>query len=367
MEYRKLGKTGLNLSLLGLGGFHLLEVDFHTVRNIVKAFLDSGGNYIETAHSYGNGLSERKLGKILPKNGIIVATKTEARDAETAKNELMQSLKNLNRENIDILFLHSVTRDDDWEKIKREDGSLELIEWAKKKGFIRYVGITSHGYSGTLLKALKEYPFDLFMTGINYYDRFNFPEIESEVIPYAAENDIGILAMKTLADGYLWRNAEYAFRYTKRFPVTTIVSGINSMEQLEKDLSLIHKTPLADEELIKLITKSPELGNYVCRQCMKCLPCPEDIDIPALFLAEGRFDRQMMDGRIGNAPDYAIRDRLAHWFGSEETALSEFNSIEPGPDKCTECGICSNRCPYKIDIPRKLKIVKSKLEEGYIW
>ncbi len=367
MEYRKLGNTGLNLSLLGLGGFHLLEIDFHSVKNIVKAFLDSGGNYIETAHSYGNGLSERKLGKILPKNGIIVATKTEARDAETAEKELMQSLKNLNRKHIDILFLHAVTKEDYWEKIKGENGALEFVEWAKKKGFIRFVGITSHGYSGPLLKAIKEYPFDLLMTGINYYDRFNFPEIESEIIPFAEKNEIGILAMKSLADGYLWRNVEYAFRYTKRFPITTIVSGINTMEQLEKDLSLIHKSPLSDEETTRLINKSPELNNYVCRQCMKCLPCPEGIDIPSIFLAEGRYDRQMIDGKVRSAPDYAIRKRLAHWFQSEEIAIEEFNSIQPGPAKCTECGICSNRCPYKINIPRKLKIIKSKIEEGYIW
>jgi len=367
MEYRKLGKTGLEISLLGLGGFHLLEISLEKIRGFVKTYLDAGGNYFETAHAYGNGESERKLSKVLPSSGVVIATKTGKRTAEEAKRELLKSLKNLNRKHVDILFLHAVTDDKDWDRIISSGGAIEALEWAKVEGLVRFVGITSHGYGGTLLRALKEYPFDLFMTQFNYYDRFNFPEIETKVLPFALSNNIGIIAMKPLADGFLFRSVERAFRYVKTLPVSCIVSGINSLDQLKRDIEVLD-LPVYDElELAELQRLAPELGNYVCRLCLECLPCPEGINIPAFFLAEGRFDRQMLNGEYEDVQDYALRDRLAHWFQSEKQARLEYQTLSPGVSECTECGVCSQRCPYNIDIPRKLKIVKSKFEKGYIW
>jgi predicted aldo/keto reductase-like oxidoreductase len=367
VEYRTLGKTGLKLSLLGLGGFHLLEIGVETVGKIVKKYLDAGGNYFETARSYGDGDSERKLSSFLPKEGVIVATKTGERTFEGSQRQLMESLKALGRDHIDILFLHAVTENGDWEKIISSDGALKTLEWAKTEGLIRFAGITSHGYGGTLFRALNEYPFDLFMTHFNYFDRFNFPEIEMKILPYALSNGIGILAMKPLADGYLWRSVEEAFRYVKTLPVSCIVSGMNSPEHLDEDLSVLDGPSMTPFELDGLFSRAPELADYVCRQCMKCLPCPEGINIPGFFLAEGRYDRQMLDGRIGKAPDYALRDRLAHWFSSEEQGRREYEVLSPGIDSCTDCGICSQRCPYGLDIPRKLRIVKSKFDRGFVW
>ncbi len=366
MEYRKLGKTELEMSLLGLGGFHLLEIELSTVKTIVKRYVDAGGNYFETARSYGNGNSERKLSKALPKSGIILATKTGNRSFEGSREELLASLKDLNRDHVDILFLHAVTDNDHWEQIISTNGALNTLEWAKREGLVRYAGITSHGYGGTLLRALNEYSFDLFMTQFNYYDRFNFPEIEFKVLPYAISNMIGAISMKPLADGYLWRSTYNAFRYVKTLPVSCIVSGINSVEQLEMDLEALKSPAMKSHEIEELFSTAPELGDYVCRQCMKCLPCPEKINIPAFFLAEGRYDRQMLDGRILNASDYALRDRLAHWFGSEPQARREYYSLNPSVDNCTDCGECLKRCPYGIDVPRKLRLAKAKIEEGFI-
>jgi len=268
---------------------------------------------------------------------------------------------------VDILFLHAVTLDKYLEQITAPSGALETAEWAKNEGLIRFIGITGHGYGGTLFKALKSFPFDVFMTQLNYYDSYNFPEIENQIIPYAVEKSIGMLAMKPLADGYLWKSAEKAFRYVKRFPVHSIVSGINSLEQLRQDLEFLKEKPLDNAELENLTFSSSELGSYVCRQCGKCLPCPKGISIPSFFLAEGRYDRQMLRGVVSTTNDYAVRDRFAHWFGSEERAKYEYDLLSPKPDECDGCGICTERCPYGIDIPRKLRIVRSKMERGMIW
>ena len=368
METRRPGRTDLEISILGLGGFHLLEIELETVRAIVVEYLKAGGNYFETAHSYGNGISEKKLGEVLPKNlNIVVATKTGARDRETARTELLESLKNLDRDHVDILFLHGVTTEEDWVKITAAGGAMETAEWAKREGLARYIGITSHGHGGALLTALHEYGFDVLMTQLNYYDRFNFPEIETKVLPFAISEKIGILAMKPLADGYLWQNPELAFGYLRTLPVDCIVSGINSMDQLQNDMYYLSRPILSSDELENIFSTAPELGNYVCRQCLKCLPCPLGIEIPRFFLAEGRYDRQRLRGEFDNAADYALKDRLAHWFRNEEYARKEYAALFPGIDICNGCGICTDRCPYGIDIPRKLRIVKAKLERNFIW
>jgi len=367
MERRTLGKTGLEVSRLGLGGFHLLEIEQKSVKLVVERFLEEGGNYFETAHSYGDGQSEKKLGEILPKDGIVVATKTGARDAAGAERELVESLKNLQRDHVDILFFHAVTTPQDWERITAPGGALEAFERAKAEGWISHVGITSHGYPGALLQALKDYPFDLLMTGFNFYDRFNFPEIEQQVLPLARSRGMGVLAMKALADGYLWRSEQDAFRYVNGLDVDAIVTGINDEQQLGRDLEWISLPPMSAKEKESLYSESIELGDYVCRQCGKCLPCPKGIDIPGIFLLEGRYDRQMEDGRMRSVPDHAVRQRFAHWFQNEGVARKAYEQLRIDASACDECGVCTPRCPYGIDIPRKLRIVHSKMENGVAW
>jgi len=137
---------------------------------------------------------------------------------------------------------------------------------------------------------------------------------------------------------------------------------MNSEKMLEMDLEIAENfVPMTDDELDDLYTNAPELGNYVCRQCDKCMPCPEGIDIPKIFLAEGYFDRQMRTGEVGDTGDFALRDRLRFWFGNQDRGKELYVQQENKTDKCTECGICLEKCPYKIDIIRKLKIADYKL------
>lgn len=370
MQKRAFGNTGLFTSILGFGGFHLLEIPVKEANYLLNRYLDAGGNYIETAASYGDGESERKIGLCVAdrRSEYILATKTGDRTKEGALNSLDRSLKNLRTDYIDLLIMHGVGTMEELDQILAPGGAVEGAEQAKREGKIRHIGISMHGQPDVLIRALKEYPFEAVMTTINYYDHFNFPEIQNELLPLAEEKGSAIILMKPVADGLLWRSSEVAFRYALSQPVSIVVAGINNREMMEADLSYVEQfTPMSSEEIEQLYTDAPELGTYVCRQCGKCLPCPEGIPIPEIFLYEGYFDRQMADGIVTNASDFALKERLRFWFGNKNMAMQRYSKLEVKADRCTECKECIPKCPYGIDIVRKLSICDYKLASKDIY
>ncbi|MDF2905008.1 MAG: aldo/keto reductase [Herbinix sp.] len=364
MQKRAFGNTGLQTSILGFGGFHLLEIPVAEANYLLNRYLDAGGNYIETAASYGNGESERKIGLCVAnrRGEYILATKSGERTKEGALSSLDQSLRNLQTEYVDLFIMHAVGTMEELEQILSPGGALEGVEEARSQGKVRHIGISMHGQPDVLIRAMKEYPFDAVMTTINYYDHHNFPEILKELVPLATDKGSAVILMKPVADGLLWRSSEIAFQYAFSQPVSIVVAGINNRDMLEADLSYAeHFTPITDTETEQLYAEAPELGTYVCRQCGKCLPCPEGIPIQQIFLYEGYYDRQMADGIVTNASDYALKERLRFWFGNKDLAVKRYQGLTVKADQCTSCGICMVRCPYEIDIIRKLSICDYKL------
>jgi len=364
MQKRKFGRTGLETSLLGFGGFHLLEIPLSEAEILLNGYLDAGGNYIETAASYGKGESERKIGRAVShrREDFILATKTGQRDREGCLTSLEKSLENLRTDHVELFIMHGVGTMRELDQILAPGGALEGAEQAVKNGKARFIGISMHGQPDVLIRALGEYDFSAVMSTMNYYDRFNFPEIEDTLLPLANGKDMGVILMKPLADGLLWRSACEAFRYAFSLPVSVVVTGINSREMLEMDLRVAENfTPMAAQDREELFRNAPELGQYVCRQCGRCLPCPEGIDIPGIFKLEGYFDRQMADGIVTNASDYALKDRLRFWFGNRGMAQELYQKLLVKADRCTACGVCSLHCPYGLDIVRKMGIADYKL------
>jgi predicted aldo/keto reductase-like oxidoreductase len=200
------------------------------------------------------------------------------------------------------------------------------------------------------------------MTTINYFDRFNFPRIEEVLVPEALKRDMAIILMKPLADGYLWKSAPAAFSYAMSQPVSVVVTGANNKRMLKQDIEYANNfKPITEKQKKDIFENAPELGDYICRQCGKCLPCPENIDIAEICKLEGYFDRQMDNGIVDNTPDYALRERLKHWYGGQEVARQFYDKLEKKAKDCTACGECLPRCPYNIDIIRKLKNIDYKL------
>ena len=263
---RELGTTGEKLSILGFGGFHLLEISPEKAEKLLNFYLDAGGNFIETALAYGNGESERKVGRVMKKrrDECFLSTKTPARTRKKAATHIERSLKNLQTDHVDNLFMHNVSTHEDLDRILSEDGALKAAEEAKKAGKVRHIAITSHD-PHVLLRAVKAYPFDIIMEWINYYDYFNFPIIYDEIIPACTERGIGVICMKPVGDGLLYRpeSARRAFRWVwSHDDVTSAATGNNTMYQLASNLALAKSwKPMDEAEKEKLYSDAPELAN----------------------------------------------------------------------------------------------------------
>ncbi len=370
MQKRKLGKTGIEVSVLGLGGFHMLEISKELVSKLMDIYLEAGGNYVETAAEYGDGESEKKMAYAMKgrREKVVLASKCHARDYEGAKTFIDRTLSNLQTDHLDLLFLHHVTSQKDVDALLSRPSALDYALEAKKKGLIRAIGISFHGLPDYALKILKSQDLDVVMTQFNYYDRFNFPSTFDVLLPYARSREMGVVGMKAFADGYLYRSVEDALRYSLSQDIDVMVVGANSEEMLLKDISIAQSfKPMTQKSIDNLYYRAPELGNYVCRLCNKCLPCPEGIDIPTIFKYEGWYDRQMRDYKPHEAPDYALRERLAFWYGNQNEAKEAYKKLDKTYKNCTNCGICEERCPYDLPIVEKLKLVDFKLGNGEIF
>ncbi len=361
LNKKTLGNTGLELSILGMGGFHQCEVDSGIVAEVADEFISLGGNYIETARSYGSGGSESKIGRAIAgrREKLILGSKTVQRTREGAWRELNESLEELQTDYLDLYFMHNVFTFEDIKAITVSGGALEAFLQAKDEGLIKHLAISTH-WPLLLLDAIKVIPFEAVLIWINYLDFCNYPEIPNIILPALQKRGTGILGMKPLADGFLHNSVDNAFRYALRYDPSCIVSGFNSIKMLHDDVKAVCRGALDDTANTKLMENAPELDNYVCRQCKECSVMKSNL-LKKLFELEGKFDRQMDDLCPVDAGTYALRQRLGKWFGNAERAKKQFAQ---NPDFLNIDITSLSPCRYTIDIPRKLKIAHTKLSSG---
>ena len=366
MKKRALGKTGLELSLIGFGGFHLVEVPRQEASVLLNTYLDRGGNYVETAESYGDGVSERKVGEAVShrRGEFILATKTKGRTRKEALAALEGSLKRLRTDHVELFFMHEPQTVEEAKKLLGPGGAVEAFEDAQRAGKARFLAVSGHGRPAGIQYCVEHHPFDVLMTGFNYFDCFNFPQVEAELLPLCLQKGVGVLGMKALADGYLHANPEAGIRYALSLPIASLVLGINTLEYLEQDLAIAESfSPMSQEEKEELYRSAPELGRYVCRQCGKCR-APDGFSPWEVFLAEGLYDRQMTDYTIPDPACYALQERLKHWFLQADWGQEEYSRLKRKVDPQADYSALSLLCPYGIDVDRKLKIAHAKLSGG---
>jgi uncharacterized protein len=272
---RPLGKTGLNCSILGIGGFHLATVGDQTeINNMVAKATDYGINIVDNAWEYLNGLSEERLGVALRgrRDSVIVMSSvcTHGRTQEVAMRMLEESLVRLQTDHLDVWQIHEVIYHNDPDLIYAPDGVLEALTKAKQQGKARFVGFDGHKHPAIHLEMLNRgFAFDTVQMPLNPLDP-NFRSFEIGVLPVANERRIGILGMNSMGgSGELISKGAFtptqALSYAMSLPVATTISGMDSMEVLDQNLTILRDfTTLsaADMQLLRDHGKQFDDGRY---------------------------------------------------------------------------------------------------------
>jgi len=263
---RAMGKTGLQVSILGVGGYHLGAVAGQPeVNDMVAKALDHGINFFDNAWEYYKGASEERLGTALKgkRDKAIVMTKvcTHGRKKDVAMQMLEESLTRLQTDHLDVWQVHEVVYYNDPEKCYAQDGVLEALAAAKQQGKVRFVGFTGHKNPSIHLAMLNGgFPFDTVQMPINVMDA-HFRSFTHQVMPVAIERGIGVLAMKTFGDHFILTSNTVqpieALHYGLTQPVSTVITGIDSMAILDQALDAARTfKPLTQAEIKSLLDRT---------------------------------------------------------------------------------------------------------------
>lgn len=359
MQKRRLGRTNLQVSIVGFGGTWISEVDKPTAVDVVKRAFELGINYFDTARWDGD--SEEKIGAALKdvRGQCVIATKTGSRTKRESLEDLKNSLRLLQTSHVDIIQLHGIDDEKTLAKAMGSDGALRTCKEAQKAGLADFIGITGHK-PHVLTKAIQTGEFDTVLVPLNIVTR----QAEEELLPAAKALDVGVVAMKPLSAKTsnlitcLYQpslslvsgepelkallgesNSEMVsslLRYNLSKDIASTIPGLRSVAEVETAAEAGQNYQgLTPKEQARF---SFQLENY-CRDCGLCMPCPEKVNIPAIL----RFESF-----------YSI-------YGLRNWACKLYSGLEVKADKCINCGFCRQKCPYSLQIEAKLQEAHSKL------
>ncbi len=372
MEYRKLGRTGLDVSAIGLGGAQYMEIlPPKLVVSIVQEALDNGINYIDLFSANPHirdkiGLALKgKREKVIVTAHLGVSEKhgqyCRTRDVGECSRFFIDFLSRLQTDWVDILMLHFIDLENDYESAFN-GGILQLAQKYQSEGKARFIGMSSHDLDVSL-KAVKSGQIDVLMYPINITN--NAMPDRDKLLHACITEEVGLVAMKPFAGGTLLRESTAVFTDSlssgwrsfhrkqaisatpiqcisyvlSQAGVSTVVPGIRSVAELQETLHFLNASP--EEKNFDSLVEN--FGSYLeggCVYCNHCLPCPSSIDI-------ARVNR--------------LVDTSKHVF--TENLYSEYNELSAKASDCTECEACMKRCPFNVDVISHMKEAK-RLFEG---
>ena len=242
MQKRLLGRTGVELSVLGVGGgsLGLTQAGDAGAYEIVDRALDLGINYIDTATSYGRGVSEERIGRALQgrRDRAFLATKLDQREKGLGAEELRQSLARLQTGWIDLIQIHAVNDLETLDRVLAPDGVVRALEEARRAGVVRFIGVTGHREPAVLRAALERYDFDTVLLPAGCMDGSDFLDV---IVPLARQRQTGLLGMKVYGHGAIASAGPDAFVYALAQEVTALVIGMNSLDELEQNAATIDR------------------------------------------------------------------------------------------------------------------------------
>ena len=269
MLYRTLGSTGEQVSVLGLGGHHIgRPKEEQEGISLIRSAIDHGLNFMDNSWDYHEGVSEIRMGKALRdgyRDKAFVMTKIDGRTKQEAAKQIEDSLKRLQTDHIDLLQHHEVIRMEDADRIFADGGAQEAVLQAKKAGKIRYIGFTGHKDPAVHLRTLEvaakhQFRFDTVQMPLNVMDA-HFRSFEHHVLPVLVKEHIGVLGMKSMADGNILKTGTVTpvecLRYAMTLPTSVVITGIESRKILDQALETVRTfQPMTASQITALLSRT---------------------------------------------------------------------------------------------------------------
>ena len=285
---RKLGKTGVDVTMLGVGGYHVGWTTEKDAQAVIEAAMEGGIRFFDSAESYGPHTSEIRYGKYLtPKyrDEVFLMTKSTAKDAKTMREHLEASLKRMNTDYLDLWQVHSVSDPTDVDT-RIENGVFDVVMKAKEEGKVKHVGFTGHRNPNAQLRVLERTTdnpfFETIQMPINVVDA-NLDHFINSVMPKALDRNLGVLAMKTMADGRFfgkkirledvqWEtdnpivpnrlSIKEALYFVWSLPVSVLITGAENEALIKEKIKLAKGfTSFTENQRTKLIEKVSDLAS----------------------------------------------------------------------------------------------------------
>lgn len=262
MPLRRLGRTGVQVSLLGIGGYHLGLPSEADAMRIIHEAMDHGVTFLDNCWDYNGGESSRRMGKALLggyRDKAFLMTKLDGRTAAAATKQLDESLRWLRTDHVDLLQIHEVIRPSDPARVFAPGGAIEAFVRARDAGKTRFIGFTGHKSPAIHLAMLDEarrhgFRFDTVQMPLNAMDAQTADDsFQRRVLPVLLRDEIGVLGMKPLGSGILLESRSIAavegIRYAMSLPVSVTITGIDSIGVLHQDLRIaLGFEPMTDHE-----------------------------------------------------------------------------------------------------------------------
>jgi aryl-alcohol dehydrogenase-like predicted oxidoreductase len=274
MPRRRLGRTNEQVSLLGIGGYHLGlgKVEEADAIRIVHAAADHGVTFFDNCWDYNEGKSEERLGKALAgglRQKVFLMTKLDGRTKDSVTSQLETSLKRLQTDHLDLVQIHEVIRFTDAERVFAPGGAIEALLAAKQAGKVRYIGFTGHKDPDmhlAMIHAAKAhgFTFDTVQMPLNVMD-VHYKSFATNVLPVAQALDMGILAMKTMGDG-MFQKSKVAtptecIQYAMNLPTSVVICGCDSLPILDQALKAAYSfQPIPPDQVTALLARTASAG-----------------------------------------------------------------------------------------------------------
>jgi predicted aldo/keto reductase-like oxidoreductase len=278
MLYRQLGRTGAEVSVIGLGGHHVgRPEDEDAAVRLVRSAIDRGITFMDNSWDYHDGASERRMGKAL-RDGyrakVFLMTKIDGRTRAAAASQIDESLQRLATDRIDLLQHHEVIRLEDPDRIFAPGGAHEAVLEARRAGKVRFIGFTGHKDPLVHLRMLQVaaaqgFRFDAVQMPLNVMDA-HFRSFRTHVLPELVRQDIGVLGMKSMGDQVILQSGVVSaidcLHYAMSLPTSVVITGIESPRILDQAIEAVRTfepmTPARMRALLARTAAAAADGRY---------------------------------------------------------------------------------------------------------